>query len=232
MTSPKNSPREEFEQRLADAERFAGLVAHEIKGEVSLLARYAAEVIKSLDHHDTAQIRSDAEHIQRLARNLTQLVDALLSQAKQQAHSGSDETTSLRQAALDAVRGFQDRNPQVAMLISVDENLPMVTGSPILWCQVFLNVLENAARAAARTVEITGEIEGQRCTCAVHDDGPGLGTADPARLFDPFYSHGAHFGTGLGLYCVRRTIEQYGGRVWAKSDDTGTTIKWSIPLPC
>jgi two-component system sensor histidine kinase MprB len=73
----------------------------------------------------------------------------------------------------------------------------------------------------------------ERRSVRVRDHGPGLGRADPARLFDRFYrgpqSHGTP-GSGLGLAIVKQAVERHGGRVHADdAPDGGAVVGFELP---
>lgn len=88
------------------------------------------------------------------------------------------------------------------------------------------NLLDNAARHAARRVEISTELEAGAAVLRVDDDGPGIPEADRARVFERFtrLSPGRSRddgGAGLGLALVRRVAEQHGGAVRADRSPLG-----------
>ena len=80
-----------------------------------------------------------------------------------------------------------------------------------------------AAAAASRSAaaRVDGEVE-----LSVRDSGVGFAPADGARLFEKFTrlpgSGAGYYGTGLGLFIVRRLMELARGRVSAHSEGVGT----------
>ena len=66
----------------------------------------------------------------------------------------------------------------------------------------------------------------------VDDDGPGIPADLQARVFEPFFTtKPAGVGTGLGLFVVRRLVEEAGGRIDLDSaPGTGTRITLELPL--
>ncbi|MDE2051654.1 MAG: ATP-binding protein, partial [Gammaproteobacteria bacterium] len=76
-----------------------------------------------------------------------------------------------------------------------------------------------------------GEVE-----LTVRDSGVGFRPADAARLFQKFTrlhpgGGGSHFGTGLGLYIVRRLMQHAGGRVSAQSAGVGQGATFVLTWP-
>ena len=94
--------------------------------------------------------------------------------------------------------------------------------------QVVANLIENALKYAASTVEVAtrtaaaGEVE-----IGVADDGPGIDPEDLPRVFERLYTSrrqpGRKVGTGLGLAIVRELVSAMGGRVGVGRTPAGGT---------
>jgi signal transduction histidine kinase len=98
------------------------------------------------------------------------------------------------------------------------------------------NLIENALRysTAGTTVTVESAAEDGMAMLAVADDGPGIPSADRARIFERFYrgSNGKQSGpgTGLGLAIVTELVERWGGRVRLE-DGPGTRIEAAFRRP-
>jgi signal transduction histidine kinase len=70
----------------------------------------------------------------------------------------------------------------------------------------------------------------------VRDTGPGISSADQARLFQEFQQADNAItrkkgGTGLGLAISKRIIEMHGGRIWIESEPgQGSTFTFTLPV--
>ena len=68
----------------------------------------------------------------------------------------------------------------------------------------------------------------------VTDDGPGIPSAEAARVFDRLYTvratPGRSVGTGLGLAIVRELSAAMGGRAWAETPEAGGS-RFVVALP-
>ncbi len=102
--------------------------------------------------------------------------------------------------------------------------------------QVFRNILENALAASQDPAEIQilcarAGIDGRPAVqIAFRDNGPGLGTEQRQRIFEPFYTTKTK-GTGLGMAIAKRIVEAHGGQiVLGSGTDRGAEIV--ITLPC
>ncbi len=117
--------------------------------------------------------------------------------------------------------------------------LPMLRLDPVLFEQVLVNLLDNAAKYAPEgtTVTVAARREGDRVRIAVSDEGAGLPEADLERVFDKFYrvrkSDRVRAGTGLGLAISRGFVEAMSGTVTAgnRRDRPGAVFTVTLPVP-
>ena len=90
--------------------------------------------------------------------------------------------------------------------------------------QVFVNLLENAAGARSKRIDITSEKRDGALRIAVKDDGTGIKPDALERIFEPFFTTKKE-GTGLGLAICRKIMEDHGGTMEVESTmGTGTTF--------
>lgn len=103
------------------------------------------------------------------------------------------------------------------------ESAPVVEVDRGRMVQVFVNLLENALQHSPRggvvAVRHLPLAEG-KTRVLIEDDGPGFGTSDLQRIFEPFFTKRPG-GTGLGLSIVQRIVEQHEGEVAAKNRPGG-----------
>ncbi len=100
------------------------------------------------------------------------------------------------------------------------------------------NLVENAAKYTPEGTRIDVQVERSRehWRLVVSDQGPGIPSAEQARIFEKFYRAGneetrSAKGTGLGLYIVQRLVQRSGGVITVRSDPgQGTTFAATFPL--
>jgi two-component system sensor histidine kinase KdpD len=101
--------------------------------------------------------------------------------------------------------------------------------------QVFVNLLENAARytPAGTPIEISGVSLGNAVRMDVADSGPGVPPGEEERIFAKFH-RGAQDrggGVGLGLTICRGIVMAHGGRIWAENrPEGGAVFRFTLPL--
>jgi signal transduction histidine kinase len=100
--------------------------------------------------------------------------------------------------------------------------------------QVFLNIIESAARAvgASGRIEVHGTAEDGAYVVRVEDSGPGVAPEMAAHVFEAFWtSRPAGEGTGLGLAIAKEVVEQHGGSIAVgRSALGGASFEVRLPL--
>lgn len=112
--------------------------------------------------------------------------------------------------------------------------MPLIKGKNSDVQQIFLNVMLNALQAIENKghIDISSfyDVDQNRIHVTVTDDGCGIAEEDLSKIFNPYYSTKPN-GTGLGLFMVKRIVEQYHGTVRLESMKWQETV-CTITLPC
>src|SRR3989338_67957 len=103
---------------------------------------------------------------------------------------------------------------------------------------VLQNLLENAIKYTMKggTVTITLVQAGRDVKVAIRDTGIGIPAANQSQIFSRFFRASnavimESSGTGLGLYMVKKIVEQHKGNVWFTSEEGhGSTFFITIPV--
>ena len=112
-------------------------------------------------------------------------------------------------------------------------DLPLVPMDEILLEQVFVNLLENAAKhtPAGTPIEVGASSRPGEVVAYVADRGPGLPPGEEESIFRKFHRGGGGAGgIGLGLTICRGIVTAHGGRIWAENRSGGGAI-FRIALP-
>jgi len=117
--------------------------------------------------------------------------------------------------------------------------VPKVMGNDGRLCQVFLNLVVNAAQAIAEGAVSQNEIrlvtrmgwDGASVMVEVVDTGSGISEENLSRIFDPFFTtKPVGVGTGLGLSICHGIITNLGGYIHVESKvGKGTTVRVLLP---
>ncbi|HKT58568.1 MAG TPA: sensor histidine kinase KdpD [Gemmatimonadales bacterium] len=112
-------------------------------------------------------------------------------------------------------------------------DLPLVAMDEILLEQVFVNLLENAAKHTppGTPIEVGATSRPGEVVAYVADRGPGLPAGEEELIFRKFHrGGGGASGIGLGLTICRGIVTAHGGRIWAENRAGGGAI-FRITLP-
>jgi GAF domain-containing protein len=136
--------------------------------------------------------------------------------------------STLEPLAADKKLGFK---------VEIAPQLPPGRGDGRRLTQVLINLVGNAIKFTdTGEVAIKAEANNGSFCVSVRDTGPGISSADQARLFQEFQQADNAItkkkgGTGLGLAISKRIIEMHGGRIWVESQvGQGSTFTFTLPV--
>ena len=221
-------------QRALEAERLrafresARQVAHEIKNPLTPM-RFAIERLRRGAGPELADaidvLATETARLERTARSFAQF-----GRLPEGPPSDIDVGELVRYAATATVP------PSMALVLDVDQELPMIVGHHDALAGAVSNVLLNAVDACGGRGTIT--VHAARTTLGqapavcirIADDGPGIAPAQLKRIWEPYVTNKAG-GTGLGLAIARQAVWAHGGTVAAASElGRGTQIEFTLPV--
>jgi len=190
---------------------------------------------------EAENLLAQIEHITKAARNLSDMVSDLLSQAMADAMDIEIHKEVVNVAAL-AAEQCATNQPLAAkknqkLLLSAPEQLSASCDADRLRVAID-NLISNAIKYSPQhsTIRISVSQQAEGVTISVADEGPGLPPEDMARLFGRFQRlsakpTGGESSTGLGLSIVKRIANLHGGSVVAESGGAGSGTTFAIRLP-
>jgi len=120
----------------------------------------------------------------------------------------------------------------VAIRTRFEQDLPRVQGDSGRLEHLFINLFLNALHAMAQkggTLTVAAAPDNGQVRVDVKDTGKGIEPEHLSRLFDAFFTTRAN-GSGLGLFSVKRIVEEHNGRVSVQSK-VGKGTCFSVWLP-
>ena len=126
-----------------------------------------------------------------------------------------------------------------ARVVQEHAPLPPVDGNATRLCQVFVNILVNAAQAIVagapedNEVRVRAAVDGDEVLVEVRDTGVGIPPDVRSRIFDPFFStRGIGGGHGLGLSVCHGIVTALGGHISVDEgpDGRGTVVRVGLPV--
>ncbi|HEV7443645.1 MAG TPA: PAS domain-containing protein [Steroidobacteraceae bacterium] len=236
--------REQAEQQLCEANRrkdeFLAMLAHELRNPLAPI-RNVAHILAN-EALDAAAVRRSSELLQRQAIQLTRLVDDLLDVARitRGAVELKKETLALERVlglALESVQPLLDIKQQTVSLTRSLEPV-FVDADPVRLCQIFVNLLNNAAKYSPERTQIRFVVEcvQEDVFVSVLDEGMGIDPQMLPNIFDLFLQGDrtldrSEGGLGIGLTIVKHLVEMHGGWVEARSAGLGSGSEFRVQLP-
>jgi two-component system, OmpR family, sensor kinase len=217
-----------------DTNKVLELVAHEIRGPLTVVAGYLEILERPLD--EERRTRALAEARQAIER-IGVLLDDFVSATCEGDCLAPRELAPVSMAALaaDAVSSFECAS---AHRFALDASCSgEVLGDSVRLRQTLSNLLANAVEYTPDTgrIAVSVSCEGDAVLTAVEDNGPGIPEDSRELIFERFErleaDDAAHPGTGLGLYIVRSIVEAHGGWVRVGAGEGGQGARFLIELP-
>lgn len=218
-------------EHLAEVGLLAGGLAHEIRNTLNAMHSQIALLRKQLPPQAGPACERTAL-LERAVVELEQLVSEFLAFARPAKDQPQDvDLAGLIVELLDFV-ALDLEQGRVTAVTELAPNLPAVYVDPGKLKRALLNLLINARQAmpdgGTLTVRAWPDGAGQ-VLIEVRDTGCGIPEEDRPHIFQTFFSTRPG-GTGLGLAVVKRTVEDFGGRIAFESEvGRRTTFRVSLP---
>ena len=216
---------------------FISSVSHELRTPLTAITGWG-ETILSGDHIDPVETRRGMVIILREARRLTSMVEELLEFTRMQdgRFTLNMEDADLRAEFEDTVFIYGSRLQQEGIELEYeesDEEIPEIPCDVSRMRQVFLNILDNAAKHGGEGKKITASIhhESGQVVVRIRDFGPGIPEDELPHVKMKFYKGSSKArGNGIGLAVCEEIVTMHGGSLTLENAPGGGTLV-TISLP-
>ncbi len=210
-------------ERLSAVGKMAAGVAHEINNPLGVISCYTDLVKDAIQEPQTIE---DIKVIEKHTKNVKKVVQELLKLSRpKQVLSG---VCNINDVVNDAIKVFQAQSAskQIQIFSTLEHDLPEIKCDAAILEQIITNIWINAFDALQ---DLGGEVKittskvknKKEVLLSVQDNGPGIPDHIINNIFDPFFTtKEVGKGTGLGLAVVYGFINELGGRIEVKSDNT------------
>jgi len=233
-----------IEQRTAQLQRsnddllqFSHIVSHDLKEPVRKVKIFSKMLKEATERN---QIGAYIGRIDSAANRMITLIDSILTYSETNASGFPVEYTDLN-IIMQGVKNDLELLIDEKKAIFIEEQLPVIQGSPILLQRLFYNLVSNALKFSKADepprVIISSETvakEGKEfISITIEDNGIGIGPGFTDKIFNAFerlHSKDHYEGTGLGLSLCRKIVERHSGTIRAAGKPHGAEFTVELPL--
>lgn len=215
---------------------FISSLSHELRTPLTAITGWSETLLSSDDlNGDT---RRGMKIIHREAGRLTEMVLELLDFTRIQdgRMTLNMELTDIRSEFEDTIYMYGNRLSQDGILLDymdTDEEIPEISCDPKRLRQVFLNILDNAAKHGSDGKRIEAAISFDKDTVVVkiRDYGPGIPEDELPLVKKKFYKGSSKArGSGIGLAVCDEIVQMHGGTLTLDNAVGGGTLV-TVELP-
>ena len=230
----------EMSSKIAQNEKmqaeFISQLSHELRTPLTVINGWSETLLA--DENLDADTRQGMKIIASEAKRLTEMVMDLLDFTRMQdgRMTLTVEPTDIRGEFEDTVYMYSSRLGQDGIQLvyqDSDEDIPEIPCDGLRLRQVFLNVLDNAAKhgGAGKRIEASMSYEDGDVVVRIRDYGPGIPEDELPLVKKKFYKGSASVrGTGIGLAVCDEIVEMHGGTLTLENAQGGGTLV-TIRLP-
>ncbi|MFN2135091.1 MAG: ATP-binding protein [Candidatus Promineifilaceae bacterium] len=215
-------------------------IAHELRTPLATILMYARLLLegKAQDEEKAARflgvIERESDRLQYMVRRMMQL-------AKQESRDWqrSPEPVLLSAILEDILPPLVDQAQQKGLYFRkhIDADLPPFLADEERVEEIVYNLVGNAIKfTPSGTIRVSALAENSRVVLRVSDEGIGIPRQAIPYLYKRFFRaepavERGIAGSGLGLYMVKQSVEQYNGIIEVESEEgSGTTFTVSFPV--
>lgn len=230
----------EMSNKIAQNEKmqseFISQLSHELRTPLTVINGWSETLLA--DENMDADTRQGMKIISSEAKRLTEMVMELLDFTRMQdgRMTLTVEPTDIRAEFEDTVYMYGSRLAQDGIQLNYldnDEDIPEIPCDPKRLRQVFLNILDNAAKhgGEGKRIDASMHYEDDAVVVRIRDYGPGIPEDEIPLVKKKFYKGSSKArGTGIGLAVCDEIVEMHGGTLTLENAQGGGTLV-TVTLP-
>lgn len=215
---------------------FISQLSHELRTPLTVINGWSETLLA--DESMNADTRQGLKIISSEAQRLTEMVMELLDFTRMQdgRMTLSVEPTDIRTEFEDTVFMYGSRLSKDGIQLNYldnDEDIPEIPCDAKRLRQVFLNILDNAAKhgGEGKKIDASIEYEHKNVIVRIRDYGPGIPEDEIPLVKKKFYKGSSKArGTGIGLAVCDEIVEMHGGTLTLENAHGGGTLV-TVTLP-
>ena len=215
---------------------FISQLSHELRTPLTVINGWSETLLA--DERMDDDTRQGMKIISSEAKRLTEMVMELLDFTRMQdgRMTLTVEPTDIRSEFEDTVYMYSSRLSQDGITLEymdTDEDIPEIPCDAKRLRQVFLNILDNAAKHGrdGKRIEASMDVDQDWVIVRIRDFGPGIPEDEIPLVKKKFYKGSSKArGTGIGLAVCDEIVEMHGGTLTLENAQGGGTLV-TIRLP-
>ena len=230
----------ELSQASRRKDEFLATLAHELRNPLAPI-RNGLQLMKLASGHPET-VEQARVMMERQLTQMVRLVDDLMdvsriSQGKLELRTERLALETVVNSAVETSRPLIDMMGH-ELTVTIPRQPIMVDADMTRLAQVFMNLLNNAAKYSERGghIWLSVELNGSDVVVSVKDSGIGMAAEQLPRIFEMFTQvdrslEKSQGGLGIGLTLVKRLVEMHSGSVEARSEGPGQGSEFVVRLP-
>ncbi len=246
-------------EKMATIGTMADGISHQINNRLHALLMIAQDTLDTLNLTDTRNYSPEAKELfkqvkhglDRIQTNVTQgkeVIEGLLKYSRPSIASFSAVSLDdIINGTLEMIK-FKVNLSEIDLHRNYPRDIPKIRASLTQMQEVFFNFIDNSYDAIVERkktlnepdyrgkISIAAEVNNSKLEIVFEDNGIGVKKEDKHKVFTPFFttkvSSRAKRGTGLGLFVIRKIIDEYHqGKIFFESAYAkGTRFILELPL--
>ena len=215
---------------------FISSLSHELRTPLTAINGWSETLLG--DGSLMPDTRRGVRIISREAKRLTEMVVELLDFTRMQdgRMTLNVESTDIRAEFEDTVFMYSSRLEQDGLVLDYlenDDDIPEITCDAQRMRQVFLNILDNAAKhgGEGKRIEASVHSEAPWVVFRIRDFGPGIPEDEIPLVKHKFYKGSSKArGSGIGLAVCDEIVQLHGGElILSNAEEGGTMVTVKLP---
>jgi two-component system phosphate regulon sensor histidine kinase PhoR len=211
-------------------------ITHELNSPLAGLRLYLDTLIRrNLSNKQQKEISLNA--VKDLERLQSQVDNLLMAARLESQYEPVFESIRLYPLVKEITGFYRLKNPDFNFVVNVDEELAVRAEKSGI-NTILHNLIENAIKYSGDHKEVVVEAAQSNdfCILCIKDRGLGIPDREKSMIFERFYRIGSEEtrttkGTGLGLYIVRKIVENHYGKIRVRDNEPrGSVIEIQLPL--
>lgn len=215
-------------------EDFVANFAHELKTPLTSVIGYADRIYQK--NMLRAEVKKSASYIWNEGMRLEALSLKLMDLTNLNRQEFLCAWMPARELLQDVTEGMNEVLAERGVVIRCKAEEAYIKVDYDLMKTLLINLIDNAAKAECKIIQIDGKQDGHIYRIEVLDDGKGIPEQELSRITEAFYmvdkarSRKQH-GAGIGLALVKRIVEIQDGELTIQSKvNAGTKVTVCLPL--